>query len=130
MEFPLQDKGKYFRGLLILIGRDNVIHSKEKNRILKIGENLGFESRFCFEAVESFLSNTYIDQTPPVFSSSSIAHSFLKDAIKLSMIDDEVHINELEWLKKVAFENNISNKWLDKEIQTHANSINEKTILS
>lgn len=130
MEFPLQDKGKYFRGLLILIGRDNVIHSKEKKRILKIGEKLGFEQKFCLDAVESFLSNNYIDQTPPQFSSGFIAESFLNEAINLSMIDDEVHAEELEWLRKVAAENNISDTWLNKEIQNHANDVNRKAILS
>lgn len=130
MEFPLQDKGKYFRGLLILIGRDNVIHSKEKKRILRIGEKLGFEQKFCLDAVDSFLSNTYIDQTPPLFSSKFIAESFLNDAIGLSMIDDEVHVEEIEWLKKVAAENNISDTWLNKEFRNHANDINQKAILS
>lgn len=128
MNFTFQDKGSYFRGLLILIGRDNIIHSSEKDRILKIGENLGFEPKFCSEAVESLLSNNYIDQNPPIFSSTFIAETFLKDAIKLSMIDDDVHADELEWLKKIALENNISIVWLNKEIQSQTNNYQENII--
>lgn len=117
MVFDFQDKGKYFRGLLILIGKDGNIDGKERKAILKISEKLGFESKFSDEAVNEFLENTFIDKTPPKFSSKEIAYDFLQDAINLSLVDNDFHTEELEWLEKVAVINGINNSWLDKELQ-------------
>ena len=117
MVLEFQDKGKYFRGLLILIGKDGNIDTKERKLILKICENLGFESKFSDEAVNEFLENTFIDTTPPKFSSKEIAYSFLHDAINISLVDNDFHTEELEWLEKVAVMNEIQNNWLDQELQ-------------
>lgn len=117
MVLDFQDKGKYFRGLLILIGKDGNIDGKEREAILKISEKLGFESKFSDEAVDEFLENTFIDKTPPKFSSKEIAYYFLQDAINLSLVDNDFHTEELEWLEKVAVINGIHNSWLDQELQ-------------
>jgi hypothetical protein len=129
MNLLFQDKGKYFRGLLILIGKDDIIHYKEKNIILQICEKLGFEPKFCDEAVDTFLGNNYVETDPPKFSEKEIAESFLKDAIKLSLVDDNIHIDELGWLKSVAAENSISNNWLEKELQSQAANFNKKEFI-
>ena len=118
MEIGYKDKGNYFRGLLILIGKDNIINKQERNSILSIGEKLGFENKFCNDAVENFLENPYIDTDPPIFSSYSIAKKFLEDAINLSLVDNDVHTEELEWLQNVAEKNSISSEWLDKKIKS------------
>ena len=129
MAFDFQDKGKYFRGLLILIGKDGNIDINERKAILKICDKLGFESKFSDEAVNEFLENTYIDNAPPKFSSQDIAINFLKDAIKLSLVDNDFHTEELEWLEKVAITNGIPNNWLDQELQkTIKNYKSEETL--
>lgn len=118
MEISYNDKGNYFRGLLILIGKDNIINQRERNSILEIGEKLGLENKFCNDAVENFLGNKYIDESPPLFSSFTTAQKFLDDAIVLSLVDDDVHTEELEWLQTVAEKNNISKEWLDKRLKS------------
>ena len=74
MEFNYQDKGNYFRGLLILIGKDNVIGNEERQKILEIADRLGFDAKFCNNAVSEFLENKYISNQPPKFSSSILAN--------------------------------------------------------
>ncbi len=116
MNLNYQDKGNYFRGLLILIGKDNIIDDKEKKRILEICNRLGYDSKFCDEAVNNFLENEFINLNPPQFSSKKVATQFLKDAIGLSLVDNDFHADELVWIEKVASKNKISNEWLDKEL--------------
>ena len=117
MEFFYQDKGNYFRGLLILIGKDNIILEEEKQKVLEIGNRLGFDPKFCIDAVNEFLENKFINSEPPRFSSKIIAKSFLEEAINLSLIDYNVHIEELEWLQNVAETNDVNKEWLNSKIQ-------------
>jgi hypothetical protein len=116
MELNFQEKGNYLRGLLILIGKDNIIDNKERRKVLEIGEKLGYDPKFCDDAVNEFLENSYISMEPPIFSSKIIATQFLKDSINLSIVDNDLHTDELEWLEKVASKNGISSEWLDKEL--------------
>lgn len=117
MELNYQDKGNYFRGLLILIGKDNIIHDRERESILKIGKKLGYEYKFCDQAVDDFLENEHIQLQPPVFSTKEIAIKFLEDAINLSLVDNDFHVDELQWLHKVAEENEIENSWIDRKLK-------------
>lgn len=117
MVLDFQDKGKYFRGLLILIGVDKNIDINEKENILEICEKLGFESKFCNDAINGLLENQFIDKTPPIFSTKETAYTFLKDAINLSLVDNDFHTDELVWLEEVALANGISNIWLDGELK-------------
>lgn len=117
MELSYQDKGNYFRGLLILIGKDNIIDENERIKVVELGKKLGFDPKFCRDAVNNFLENDYIDTKPPKFSSKLTAEKFFEDAIYLAVADNELQIEELEWLKSVAIENNLEDKWLDKKLQ-------------
>lgn len=128
MEFNYQDKGNYFRGLLILIGKDNVIGKKERQKILEITNRLGFDPKFCDEAVTGYLENEYIDNRPPRFSSPILTKEFLMDAINLSLIDNELHTEELEWIKSVAKNNDIDGKWLDSQLQNYVTDLPAKKI--
>jgi hypothetical protein len=130
MEFFYQDKGNYFRGLLVLIGKDNIIGNEEKAKILEITNRLGFDPKFCNDAVNEFLENSYVDTNPPVFSSKIIAKSFLEEAINLSLIDNDFHIEELEWLQNVAKCNDITSDWLNEKIQQEAEKIESKEIIT
>ena len=123
MSLDFQDKGKYFRGLLILIGKDDNIQEDERKSILRICDKLGFDSKFCEDAINDFFENTFIDKSPPEFSSKDTAYSFLKDAIDLSLVDNDFHAEELVWLESVAVANDISNNWLDEELKKRVKKI-------
>lgn len=120
MILEYQDKGNYLRGLLILIGKDNIINEIEKKKVLEIGEKLGFEKNFCIDSVNDFLENEYINMEVPVFSSKKIAIDFLNDAFNISFLDNNYLIEEFEWLKKVSIKNDIDNNWLEKKITEFA----------
>jgi hypothetical protein len=78
---------------------------------------LDFEERFCEAAITDLLGNMYISSEPILFDEQLIAKSFLRDALRLALIDKELHAHELAWLKTVAKANNITDEWLDKELQ-------------
>jgi len=130
MDYDYQDKGNYFRGLLILIGKDNKIDSNERKTILEIGEKLGFEHKFCDDAVTDFLNNKFINLEPPKFSIQTIAKSFIEDGITLSLVDNNLHSEELEWLTKVVEENEISNEWFDQVLRTFVTNYKQKDIVN
>lgn len=119
MEITYQEKGEYLRGLLVLIGKDNIIDEKERQKIVEIGQKFGFSRSFCEEAVTDFLENEFISTEPPFFSDNNITERFLDDAIDLSIIDNDFHIEELEWLEKIAIRNGIETSRLDEKIRTH-----------
>jgi len=62
-------------------------------------------------------------QQPPSSNSQKIAEKFLDDAFDLAIIDNEMQIEELEWLKSVALENNLEDKWFDKNLQNATNKL-------
>jgi len=91
---------------------------------------LGFDKTFCNDAVSEFLDNKYINLDPPQFSSEYIAKSFLFDAIKLSLIDNDFHIEELEWLENVAKVNDIKKEWLDENIKQQVLDYNPQELVN
>jgi len=113
---PLPDRGKYYRGLLILTGRDRIVDVRERELLLRIGAILDFDKRFCEAAIDDLLHNRHITHDPVVFSETGIAECFLRDAIRLALVDDEVHYHEFAWLRRVARANGISGKWLKAEL--------------
>ena len=117
MEFSYQDKGNYFRGLLILVGKDNIINENERLKVIELGKKLGFDPKFCIDSLNDFLENEFIDLNPPKFSSRETTEKFFEDAFHLAIVDNEMQIEELEWLKSVAIENNLEDKWFDKNLQ-------------
>lgn len=129
MEFNFQDKGNYLRGLLILIGKDNIIDDAEREKTLEIGNRLGFDPKFCNDAVSEFLDNEYISDLPPIFSSTILAKGFLTDAINLSLVDQELHTEELIWLKNVAKKNKIDDNWLDNQLRNYITELPSKKVI-
>ena len=111
VELTFKDKGDFLRGLLILIGKDNNIHEKERKAILEIGLRLGFEKKFCVDAVNDFLSNQYIDKSSPKFSGIEIAKYFLEQAFHVAKVDKDLHVAEIKWLSEVAKKNHVNNSW-------------------
>lgn len=105
MRISLIDRSLYYKGLMLLIRKDREIHDKEKKMMMRIGKMLGFESRFCANAIEEIMDNKYIIDEPPLFSEPGIALCFVRDGLRLSFSDGQIHKAELDWLESVA-ENN------------------------
>jgi hypothetical protein len=118
MQIPVIDKSNYLKGLLITARKDKKLADTEKKIIKGIAEKLGFASDFYEEVVHSLLANRYINEEPIKFSDVRIAESFLIDGLKLALSDNKVEGDELEWLRKTAVENGISEKWFDDKLQT------------
>ena len=109
MEISLIDRSLYFKGLLLLIRKDREIHEKEKKLMLRIGAIMGFEKKFCRNAIREIMDNKNISDLPPHFSSSEMARCFIPDGIIISLADKEIHDAEISWLKEVAQINGIEN---------------------
>jgi len=108
MNITILDKSLYLKGLLLLISKDKIITESEKKYVMEAGRSLGFEDRFCENAISEILENDYIDQTPPKFSSREIAEYFINDGFTIALSDYDLHAEELKWLHITANENLIS----------------------
>ena len=117
MTISLLDRSNYYKGLLILTGKDRIIDPRERALMLQIGMILDFEKRFCEAAIDSLLDNEYITDEPVIFSSRGIAESFLRDGIRMALVDNEIHPQERAWLESMAQANGIVGGWLNAEIQ-------------
>lgn len=122
IKISLADHSQYFKGLLLLIRKDNHIHEEEKKLVMRIGKILGFEKEFCENAIREILGNEHIIDEPPKFSDLDVAKCFIQDGIQLALIDNHLHDEELAWLSKTAEINNISNEWLEKELASTKSS--------
>lgn len=106
-----QDRGKYLKALLILVGKDKKIVRQERENLIKLANILGFDKEFCDTAMNEYFENEYLVQDPPKFSNQKIAEAFLLDGIRLAVADKELHLFELNWLKSIADINGISSSW-------------------
>ncbi len=111
MRISLLDRSLYYKGLMILIRKDRKIHDEEKNVMLSIGTMLGFDPKFCAKTMEEILDNDFIVDTPPLFSDTGIALSFIRDGLRVSAADGQIHEAEIKWLESVAERNGIGNLW-------------------
>ena len=116
MEMNLLDRSNYFRGLLLLTAKDNIISESERNLILKVGKTLGFANDFCEKALNELPFNEYIVDLPPVFSNQELAENFIIEGLKISFSDKNLHLFELKWLLKTADLNNISKEWVMEKV--------------
>ena len=118
MNIPIIDRSNYLKGLFITAKLDKELTEKEKDILKKISDRLGFASDFFQETVRSLLTNKYIIEEPIIFSDQEIARSFIKDAVKLACINGLVTEAEIDWLKKTADINKITNNFVEKEFST------------
>lgn len=105
------DKSNYFKGLLLLIKKDNQMNEDERELLKKIGKVLGFEKKFYENAIREILNNQFITQDPPKFSDKKIAECFIKDGVRLAKLDTILHQREIEWLERICVENNLTKDW-------------------
>jgi hypothetical protein len=111
MNVSVIEASNYFKGLLLLIGKDKRITEPEATILKRIGKALGFEKEFCEKAIHEILNNKYIVDTPPVFSTEELARKFIQDGLTLAASDNEFHPAEIEWLKSVAKMNRLDMYW-------------------
>jgi hypothetical protein len=116
------DRSNYVKGLLLLIGKDNRITDGERDFLHKIGGALSFDKKFIENAINELFDNEYLGSEPPVFSRKQFAEVFLRDAIRLALVDNDLNNEEFEWLQTIAKVNHISHEWLENELECYQNS--------
>jgi hypothetical protein len=119
MKFDILDKSSYLKGLLLLSRKDNKVGKEEKELLVNIGRKLGFEKRFCENAVKEILQNQFIIDLPPKFSQKEIAEKFLEDGVKIALADKSLHLFELKWLAETAKINNIADSKITELFKTY-----------
>lgn len=116
LNFTLQDKSNYLKGLLIVARKDNQLADQEKNILKNISQKLGFASDFYEETIKNLLVNEHISEEPIKFSNIQIAASFISDGLHLAFSDKKIHEAEIQWLKKTAEENKLEDNWFTSEL--------------
>jgi hypothetical protein len=117
MKISLLDRSLYLKGMMLLIRKDREISPEEKNMALQIGKILGFEEKFCENVIKELMDNKYIIDVPPHFSTPDIAGCFIRDGLKLSFVDGQIHQKEFLWLKAVAHTNALEDAWFDDAVK-------------
>ena len=105
------DRSNYFRGLLLLVKKNNKVNKDEVNMIMRIGNRLGFAYDFCKGALKDILDNEHIVDVPPKFSNKGVAQGFIKESYELAVIDNDIDLKELEWIDSVIRENEMEEEW-------------------
>jgi bacillopeptidase F (M6 metalloprotease family) len=90
------DRSNYLKGLLLMIGKDKIITDKERDFLHKTGKTLSFNKEFIERAIDELFENEYLGNDPPVFSQKQYAEAFLRDAIKLACVDNDLSIEEFD----------------------------------
>jgi hypothetical protein len=108
MNITILDKSLYLKGLLLLISKDKLVTDSERKFVMEAGKSLGFENKFCENAIDEILENDHIDGKPPKFSNREIAKYFINDGLTIALSDCDLHAEELKWLHITANENLIS----------------------
>jgi|GEM_PF-3439587 len=111
----LQDRSKYFLGLLLISASDRFIHPHEQRRLREVASLLDFAPDFCDSAIDNVLYNQFILDKPIKFSSRSVTKTFLEDALHMALADGNITSDEWEWLESVALINEIPLQWLAAE---------------
>jgi hypothetical protein len=111
------DKSNYFKGLLVLAGKEKEISINEKFSLQNVAAILGFDHNFVNKAIDDFFKNKYITEEPPMFSDSKFAEIFIKDGVKLAFADKALSIHQIEWLTATALKNKLSKQWVFIELE-------------
>jgi hypothetical protein len=117
MKMTLIDRSNYFKGLLLLIRKDQKTTQSEIDLMKRIGKILGFEKTFCANAIDEILANPYIIDEPSCFSSKEIAVKFIKDGLSLAFVDNNFHTHEEQWLRSTAEKNGLGLDFFSQEME-------------
>lgn len=115
MKISVLDASNYFKGLLLLMRKDRKIAESEIAIMKRVGKSLDFEKEFCENAIRDILSNRYIEDSPPLFSSGDLAVRFLRDGLAFAFSDGEFDPAEEEWLRSIALGNGIDGEVFSRE---------------
>jgi hypothetical protein len=115
------DRSNYVKGLLLLMGKDKKITDEEREFLHTIGKALSFNKKFIDRAIDELFENKYLGNEPPVFSQKQYAEAFLRDAIKLVFVDNELSTEEFAWLQLIAVANGLTDEWLKDELEQYHN---------
>lgn len=107
----IQDRGKYLRGLLLLIGKDQHVLDNERFWFYQLGKVLGYDKEFCEVIVRELPENEFLQTEPPQFSTPEIAKAFIIDGIHLAYADRELNAREMLWINAIAEKNGIDILW-------------------
>ena len=111
------DRSNYVKGLLLMIGKDKKITDKERDFLHNVAETFSFDKKFIESAMNELFENEYLGNEPPGFSQKHYAEAFLRDAIKLACVDNDLSSEEFDWLQSIAVSNGLSNEWLKNELE-------------
>ncbi|MEW6367891.1 MAG: hypothetical protein AB1714_24945 [Acidobacteriota bacterium] len=117
MKMSFLDRSHYYRGLLVLARKDQLLDSRERELLMRLGRLLDFDPRFCEAAIDDLLKNPHLSEKPFRFSDRGIAECFVHDAIRLALVDGQIGPGELTWLKAVARANGIEKGSLEATIE-------------
>ena len=96
MQIPLEDRGKYLRGLLIIVKMNEVISEMDRAIIINTAKHFGYATDFYEGILNTLMRNEYIGSEPIMFDSTNLAKYFLIDAeINSALI---LTFRELEFL--------------------------------
>jgi len=121
MKISLMDRSLYFKGLMLLIRKDQAIGEEERALMMHIGQLFSFEKEFCQEVIDEILINRHVVDEPPFFSGPAIARCFVQDGLKLALADGQIHDKEWQWLKAVAAKNHLDQSWCEALLQAAPN---------
>jgi len=113
------DKSSFLRGILVIVTKDGKISDEERNFVMKIGKELGFEKTFCHSAINEILDNQFVEMTPPEFSDKNIAEKFIYKGVELAYADSHFHPKEIDYLKETALKNGFTEDWFIEIISSH-----------
>jgi len=113
----LKDRSLYFKGLLLLIRKDRQTVQAEVDLMMRVCGILGFEKKFCAEAIADILKNPYIVDEPSHFSREEVAACFIRDGLSLAFADKELHAKEEQWLRATADLNGLGMDLFNRELE-------------
>ena len=115
------DRSHYLKGMLLLIGKDKKITNSERVFLHSIGKTFSFNKKFIEGAINELFENKYLGNEPPVYSQKQYAEAFLRDAIQLALVDNDLSSEEFDWLQSIAVSNGLTNEWFKNELAHYQN---------
>ena len=117
MQIPLEDRGKYLRGLLIMVKMDEDISKVDRKIIINTAKHLGYATDFYEGILNTLMRNEYIGSEPIMFDSTNLAKYFLIDAINLAGANKNLSTEKVNWLKSTASMNLIDRNWFEEKLR-------------
>ena len=117
MQIPLEDRGKYLRGLLIMVKMGEFISEMDRKIIIHTAKHLGYSADFYEGILNTLMRNEYIGNEPIMFDSANLAKHFLIDAINLAGANKNLSNEKINWLKSTASMNLVDRNWFEEKLR-------------